>query len=138
VRVSLEATGIYSLDLAMALDRADGFDDRSLVCFHTRFRSASRALRDVMRHSHPESCGGEHVLGCGALCGRMPWPLQRLSLDSAGSQLYCPPCPLHGRDRPICRAPSGTSRLRARSRQHCVNSEPSSFRTPGHIAAPHA
>ena len=63
-----------------------------------RFRSA-HAPRDAMRHSHQWLCGGEHAFGCGALCGRMPWPLQRLSLDSAGSRLYCPPCPRLGRDR---------------------------------------
>src|ERR1700731_1153396 len=68
----------------------------------------------------------------------MPWPLQRLSLGSAGSRLYCPPCPRHGRDRPIGRAPSDTSRRRATSGQLCLHSEPSSFRTPGHTVGPNA
>ena len=53
--------------------------------------------------------------------------------DYVGMSTYCPPCARHGRDRPIGRAPSGTSHLRARSGQLCVHSEPSSFRTPEHI-----
>ena len=43
VRVSLEATGIYSLDLAMALDRADGIEvDRKSTRLNSSHSEISR------------------------------------------------------------------------------------------------